>query len=305
MNTSNDRLAEGSSAYTDLATAGRWRKVNVKPICCGQRGTMILADTREAVSGRTLLLHAHPGHELRLFGWMERHRPTLFLMTDGSGSGAPRTEHSLQSAESAGARPGSVFGFASDRDWYAAILNADTTLFNIVIDAIVDMAIAERVTLIVSDAVDGYNPMHDLCEAVAAAATMHLRRRGQDVSHLAARAVAGGRDDDIVTEIKLDGDAQHRKQAAVDAYTPLAEEVQNLLAEDPEALCREQLRRPTFAWRAQWSPSWENIGASRVASSKYSRRIEYARHVRPLALALLERWAGQPVVNEERIDCAS
>lgn len=266
---------------------------------------MILSDTREAAGGRALLLHAHPGHELRLFGWMGQQKPTLFLMTDGSGSGAPRTHHSLQSALRAGARPGAVFGLAPDRDWYAAILNTDLTMFDTVISAIVAAANTKGSTLIVSDAVDGYNPMHDLCEAVAASATMKLRRQGRDVSHLVARAVAGGDRDDVVTEITLDRDAQQRKQAAVAAYTPLAEEVQNLLDEDPAALSREQLRRPTFAWDAHWSPSWESIGASRVAASKYTQRIEYRRHVRPLALALLERWSAERIVREERVDCAS
>lgn len=266
---------------------------------------MILSDTREAAGERTLLLHAHPGHELRLFGWMGQRKPTLFLMTDGSGSGVPRTHHSLQSAQRAGARPGAVFGLAPDRDWYAAILNADLTMFDKVISAIVEAATAKGNTLIVSDAVDGYNPMHDLCEVVAASAALRLRRQGRDVLHLVARAVAGGDSDDIVTEIRLDSDAQQRKQEAVDAYTPLAEEVQRLLDEDPAALSREQLRRPTFAWDAHWSPSWESIGASRVAASKYAQRIEYRRHVRPLALALLERWSTERADGEERLDCVS
>ena len=264
-----------------------------------------MSDTREAADGRTLLLHAHPGHELRLFGWMERHKPTVFLMTDGSGSGAPRTNHSRLTTQRAGARPGGIFGLAPDRDWYAAILNADLTMFDTVIGAIVDTAIADGARLIVSDAVDGYNPMHDLCEVVAAAARMRLKNQGLDVSHLIARAVAGGDDGDIVSEIRLDSAARHRKLAAVAAYTPLAEEVQSLLAEDPEALSREQLRRPAFAWGTHWSPSWECVGASRVAASKYAQRIEYERHVRPLALALLERWAVQSVESEERVGCAS
>ena len=261
--------------------------------------------TRDVAAGRPLLLHAHPGHELRLFGWMEQHKPTLLLMTDGSGGGAPRTQHSLQSALRAGAHPGAIFGMAPDRDWYAAILNSDLTMFNTVISALVETASANRSTLVVSDAVDGYNPMHDLCEVVAASAVARLRSIGHDVSHLVARAVAGGDSDDIVTETALEADARQRKQDAVDAYMPLAQEVQHLLNEEPAALSRELLRRPTFAWRAHWSPSWENVGASRVAASKYAQRIEYERHVRPLALALLDRWAAEPAGSEERLSCAS
>lgn len=261
---------------------------------------------REAAGDRALLLHAHPGHELRLFGWMERYRPTLFLMTDGSGGGASRTHHSSETALRAGARIGSAFGAAPDRDWYAAILNADTTMFEKMVDALVQSAAAQDSVLIVSDAVDGYNPMHDLCEAVAATAASTLRRQGRNATHLVARAVSGGDNGDIITDIRLNDEAQARKQAAIDAYTPLAEEVRRLLEEEPGALASEQLRRPAFEWPTRWSPSWESVGASRVATNKYVQRIEYARHIRPLALALLSKGAQTGKFESgERFDCAS
>lgn len=262
--------------------------------------------TANLAGSRTLLVHGHPGHELRLFGWMEQHRPTVFLMTDGSGGGAIRTSHSREAVERAGAKPGAAFGLAPDSEWYAAILSADLTLFDSMIDTLVETAIAEEATLIVSDAVDGYNPLHDLCEAVAAAAVITLRRTGRPVNHLVARAVAGGAPYDIAVENHLDYDAQVRKQAAIDAHAPLAEEVRRLLEEEPMALAEEHLRYPTFAWHQDWKPGWERIGAARVAASKYTQRIEYARHVRPLALALLGASLGaHPLERGERVDCAS
>lgn len=265
-----------------------------------------MSGTGDVVVGRPLLVHGHPGHELRLFGWMEQQRPTVFLMTDGSGGGAIRTSHSREAVERAGARPGAAFGLAPDSDWYAAILNADLTLFDSMVDTIVETAIAEGTTLIVSDAVDGYNPMHDLCEAVAAAAVNTLRSQGRPVTHLVARAVAGGDPSDIAAEVRLDHEAQSRKQAAIDAHAPLAEEVRRLMEEEPTALAIERLRSPAFAGNADWSPGWERIGAARVAASKYSQRIEYARHVRPLALALLGAPLGSHALEgRERVDCAS
>ena len=41
------------------------------------------ASTPEAV-GRTALFVAHPGHELRIYGWLERARPQVHVLTDGS-----------------------------------------------------------------------------------------------------------------------------------------------------------------------------------------------------------------------------
>ncbi|HWT08976.1 MAG TPA: hypothetical protein VN329_07410, partial [Roseomonas sp.] len=80
---------------------------------------------------RPLLIVAHPGHELRLFAWMERERPLLCILTDGSGSIAPaRTQYSDALARGCGALRGPVFGAMSDRDWYAAILSGDAAPFS-------------------------------------------------------------------------------------------------------------------------------------------------------------------------------
>lgn len=34
-------------------------------------------------SGRAALVVAHPGHELRVYGWLEQARPRVFVLTDG------------------------------------------------------------------------------------------------------------------------------------------------------------------------------------------------------------------------------
>ena len=39
------------------------------------------------LSGRgNLLVIAHPGHELRLYGWIAQTKPLVCILTDGSGS---------------------------------------------------------------------------------------------------------------------------------------------------------------------------------------------------------------------------
>jgi hypothetical protein len=75
---------------------------------------------------RAALVVAHPGHELRVHHWLERARPLVLVLTDGSG----HTEHSrLQRTtallERAGATPGRIYGRLSDRDLYRAILSGD------------------------------------------------------------------------------------------------------------------------------------------------------------------------------------
>src|SRR5436309_1960907 len=80
---------------------------------------------RPPVMGRqTALLIAHPGHELRIHGWLERARPLTFVLTDGSGSdGRPRLQSTADVLARVGARPGGVFGRLSDSAFYQALLD--------------------------------------------------------------------------------------------------------------------------------------------------------------------------------------
>ena len=233
--------------------------------------------------GRPILLHAHPGHELRLFHWMESRRPVVFLLTDGSGGGLPpRTDHSRRCIAQAGALQRPLPGPCRDAEWYRAILRGDIAPFQAVVAAVTAAATEEGSTLIASDAVDGYNPMHDLCEAIATAVTKRLA----GARHLVSRAVAGDVGT-IACEHVLDAAAIGRKRDAVAAYMPLAEEARRLLDVEETALRVERLRHPHFTWPEQYTPEWEETGRARVASQRYGEAIEYARHVRPIARALL------------------
>lgn len=75
------------------------------------------------------------------------------------------------------------------------------------------------------------------------------------------------------------------------------------MSEEPGALGVERLECPAFAWPDLWRPQWEEIGRGRVALSRYARPIEYAKHVLPLARALLSGAVG-PELEETRT-CAS
>jgi len=240
----------------------------------------------QAVGGRPLLICAHPGHELLLFHWMEMFRPAVFLLTDGSGgNGQPRTVYSETCLRGLGAALRTECPALPDRVWYEPILRCDARPFLAVIEAAQAAARQLGSTLIVSDAVDGYNPMHDLCEAVGAAVAARLGRDGVVADHL-VNAVTPGAASPIEAEFSLDPAALERKRAAVGAYIPLAEEARRLAQAAPGYLTRECLRRPVFGWPENFSPGWEVTGRGRVTAQRYHDVIEYRRHVRPIAQTL-------------------
>ena len=60
---------------------------------------------------RTILFIAHPGHELRVHGWLEAMAPEVWILTDGSGhSGRSRIDSTTRVLEPTGAVPGPVYG---------------------------------------------------------------------------------------------------------------------------------------------------------------------------------------------------
>ena len=79
---------------------------------------------------RAALVIVHPGHELSVYGWLERVRPVVFIRTDGSGqSGTSRLDRTATLISQAGVGRGAIFGRFTDAAIYSAILETDLQLF--------------------------------------------------------------------------------------------------------------------------------------------------------------------------------
>src|SRR5262245_39398749 len=79
---------------------------------------------------RAALVVAHPGHELRIHHWLERARPLVFVLTDGSGRNeSSRLASTSATLERVGATSGQLYGRFSDRELYRAILAGEADRF--------------------------------------------------------------------------------------------------------------------------------------------------------------------------------
>jgi len=117
--------------------------------------------------GSSALVVAHPGHELRVYGWLAQARPVVFVLTDGSGAARESRLASTASVlRKAGARQGSIFGRFPDRTVYEAILAHDFGLFASLADELAAQFVELGVDRVVADAVEDYNPVHDVCRFV-------------------------------------------------------------------------------------------------------------------------------------------
>jgi hypothetical protein len=127
---------------------------------------------------KSALVIAHPGHELRVYHWAEIAHPYVFILTDGSGrckeSRLPYTTRLLAQTDACSGR---IYGRLTDSEAYHLILHRDFGPFFLLIEEMVDSFIEIEVEDVVGDAVEGYNPAHDVCRLRVSAAVEILRRR--------------------------------------------------------------------------------------------------------------------------------
>ena len=250
----------------------------------------------------TLLVVGHPGHELRVHGWLETARPLVAVLTDGSGhSGKARIASTAGVIERAGAARASVFGRLRDVDLYRALIEHDFPLFLGLVDELADIISRHHIRVIAGDDAEGYNPAHDVCRMLVNAAA-RVASAPAGIVNLAfglmthPKAVAAVHHDGI-SRVFLDDAALARKMAAAGRYPEMAGEVDAARRAWGDDAFRVETFRHVPAddmWRPGAEPPfYEQHGAQRVDDGFYEDVIRYDRHIRPLADALATRVAPE------------
>lgn len=134
----------------------------------------------------TLLLIAHPGHELRVLQWVALNRPEVVMLTHGDGSiGQPRLADSLAVLTALGVRlRADWISAVSDQAIYQALLGQGPSPLDGWLERLSERALAAGVTTVVADEAEGYNPTHELCRVLANRLCERLRRGGHEVDNL-------------------------------------------------------------------------------------------------------------------------
>jgi hypothetical protein len=240
------------------------------------------------------LIVAHPGHELRLHGWLERERPTVFVLTDGSGHcGVSRLPSTRKVVEKAGAAAGPVFGRWTDRALYELMLDGRIDALASLAGEIASALVEQGVDGVAGDAVEGFNPAHDLCRVLADAAVAEASSRtGRAIASfdflLEGRPDAGGPG---ALRLALDEGELERKLAAARDYPEMAGEVERAFARHGVEPFRVECLRPVDAEAdleasIEDPPFYERHGERQVAAGHYRRVLRFREHFLPLARAL-------------------
>lgn len=247
---------------------------------------------------RAALVVAHPGHELKVHGWLETAQPLVFVLTDGSGhSTQSRLSSTTAILNRAQARPGILYGCVSDRAAYAAILNHDFDLFIELAGKLSAAFVSERIEFVVGDALEGYNPMHDVCRLIINAAVKVASDLERNTIANFAFSLVNQPHSDLESPpgnelcLKLDNQALERKITAAYGYRELAGEVSEALGKAAidafrvERLCLVDSDEGE-CFLNQKPPFYEQYGEKQVAAGHYQRVLRYAEHIAPLAEAL-------------------
>ena len=253
---------------------------------------------------RAALIVAHPGHELRVHGWLEVARPLTFVLTDGSGSsGEGRLASTTRVLNRTGARAGCVYGRMTDREFYASVVDRDYARFIGLAREIATELEAEAIQYVVGDAVEGYNPTHDVCHLIVGAALSLLPCDQAPVERF--DFLLEGRPDTCPERVRsralwleLDDAALARKVEAARSYPELAAEVDRTVAKVGMDAFRVECLRPVDRRRPSASrpadpPYYETYGEAQVAAGHYEKVLRYREHIQPLATALTNYVAQQ------------
>jgi hypothetical protein len=117
---------------------------------------------------RTTVVFSHPNHELAVFGLMQRLRPDIIYITDGGGRA--RENESREGLERIGLLDRALFLGHSEDSLYAALLDRDLTVLREIIGQVRTEIRRTRPEQLLCDAVELYNPLHDLARPIVRAA---------------------------------------------------------------------------------------------------------------------------------------
>jgi len=247
------------------------------------------------------LVVAHPGHELRLYGWVRRERPRLSILTTGSRSGRSdlRLQASRSLAQSTGSKIGPLFGAIVDRDFYDLVLAGEENVFHEWTTTLREQFCTDHTRLVVVDGWQMYNVAHDLVHVMARVAAFEASQRlGSSIECLEYSVVPDALTTQVgvgpaILDLKLEDAVFEQKAAAASDYPDIEVDLDEVIRyEGVNALRHEVLRNPppveSLLRPTAVVPFYERFGEERVSVGLYREVLRW-QHMRPLVKALLDR----------------
>jgi len=236
-----------------------------------------------------------------VYRWVELHRPLYCCLTDGSGgSASSRIASTTRLLERTGAPIGPLCGRYPDKEVYALLLDGRRDVFVELTEELAAALADAGVDLVAGDAVEGFNPVHDVCRFLLdGAVRMASRQTGRELRNyefVLDTAPDSGPESSRTQALwlRLDDAAMERKLAAAQAYPEMRDEVDAAIRRFGRAAFAVECLQPaaTRSRVAQFEsdpPYYERGGQMRVGQGVYREIIRYREHVWPVFAAIEER----------------
>ena len=245
----------------------------------------------------TALVIAHPGHELRVYGWVAQTLPRVYVMTNGSGgSGQPRLASTERLLASLGVVRYEAVAVYSDKQLYELVMRADPAPFIAMAESLAQSFAEGDVEVVAGDATEGFNPSHDLCRAlVNAAVALASHRTGRAIANYEFSLTEWDLEgiafhDSRCIHHRLDDDLLRRKLEAATAYGELRGEVELALQKRGGEYFRVECMRSAQEFGPPVAPSerpyYEEVGEARVRQGIYDQVLRFADHISPVLAGL-------------------
>ncbi|NML38647.1 hypothetical protein HHL17_15675 [Chitinophaga sp. G-6-1-13] len=246
------------------------------------------------------LVIAHPGHELRVFRFVELYKPRVYVLTDGGGAaGKSRLHNTKAILEKCGATLSPVMGYYTDKEIYRVILEKDyASLLNLGKKILQDFE-ANNIQMVAGDAIEGYNPSHDLCRYLINRIVLLKEKEGVKLSNFdfLLDGLMDKSNGDLT--IQLDDLDFERKRKAAEGYAELAFELESAIRRyGAQPFMTEYLRKVEDPYvLTSWEnsvPFYEQYAMEKVKKGVYGKAISFHEHLLPMAQYLITDLYGVP-----------
>ena len=168
------------------------------------------------------------------------------------------------------------------------ILERNTALLVSLVAELAAQLERDRPAIIVGDAAEGYNPVHDLCRLIAGAA---VAMAGVPVKQYEYAVVDHPHSFDAAAiVIELDAAEYAAKMERARGQAAALTDIEELLSRHGADAYRREVLCPVVDWAAidgdAAQPLYERYGEERVAAGRYTKVIRRREHMLPLRDAL-------------------
>jgi hypothetical protein len=178
-------------------------------------------------------------------------------------------------------------GYYTDKEIYRIILEKDYSSLTTLAQKILLDFRANNIQVVAGDAVEGFNPTHDLCRYIINQ-VIAVREAKDNTSVLNLDFLLDGlmSEEDASLVVRLNDDSFNRKRKAAEGYPELSYELQTAIQKYGSTpfmteYLRKVIKPDNFSSWGNGAPFYEQYAMEKINSGVYKKIISFREHLLP------------------------